>query len=258
MRYGVCANTDSATALHVAGYDYIELAVAGDLMPDSSEGDWASKRQEIEAMTLKPEAFNSFVRTGKIVGPEADFDRLERYVDTACRRASQVGGEIIVFGSGGARNIPEGVPRGMAESQLVDFLEICGEAGSNYGVTVVIEPLNKKESNVFNFVSEGAEWARRIGMPNLRNLADTFHMEVENEPLTAIYESRDVLAHVHVADTDRLAPGTGRYEYASLFRTLESAGYDNRISIECNWQGNMETNLVFALQKLKSAKKETG
>jgi hypothetical protein len=43
-------------------------------------------------------------------------------------------------------------------------------------------------------------------------------MERLHELLSALVEARDILAHDHVADTGRLAPGTRNYDYVSLFR----------------------------------------
>lgn len=235
MRFGVCAGIGQAELLAEAGYDYIELSAAGDLVQEANETDWAEKRWAIDAMPLRPEAFNSFVRTGKIVGPEADFERLRRYVQTTLARAAQVGGAVIVFGSGGARNIPEGFPREEAERQLRDFLNLCADASERSGVAVAIEPLHRGESNIINRVSEGAAWAREIGRPGVRNLADTFHMEREEEPLWAILASADVLAHTHTADTGRFAPGTGTYDHVTFFRILRAARYDSRLSSECTW-----------------------
>src|SRR5437016_4457639 len=107
MRFGVCAGIEAVALLAEAGYDYVELSVAGDLIPEGDAVAWAEKCRAIEAMPLRPEAFNSFVRSGKIVGPEADRERLRRYVQTALERAAAVGGKVIVFGSGGARHIPD-------------------------------------------------------------------------------------------------------------------------------------------------------
>lgn len=236
MRFGVCTEIAHAPVLAQAGYDYIELSVAGDLIPEADEAEWRVRRRAIEAMPLHPEAFNSFVRTARIIGPEADFALLRRYVDTALTRAAQVGGHVIVFGSGGARSIPEGFPPAEAERQLTDFLHLCADASDRTGVIVVIEPLWRAESNFIYRVREGAEWARRIGRAGVRCLADTFHMEQENEPLSVLRECADVLAHVHTADTGRLAPGTGHYDHHALFQMLLTAGYDRRLSIECHWR----------------------
>ena len=235
-----------------AGYDYIELSVADDLIPDANDAAWAEKRQAIQAMPLRPEAFNSFVRSGKITGPEADPERLRRYVRTALSRAREVGGEIIVFGSGGARNVPDGFPREQAERQILDFLGWCADASDKTGVVVVIEPLNKQESNILNTVTEGAEYARRVARPGVLNLADTYHMEKDAEPLSAIVVSGDILAHTHTADTGRFAPGTGTYDHAAFFRALKEAKYDARLSVECTWK-DFAAEVGPALAHLKAA-----
>ncbi len=253
MRFGVCAGSETAGQLAAAGYDYIELSVAGDLIPDEDAGAWNEKRRALETLPLRAEAFNSFVRTGKIVGPDADFDRLRRYVTTALERAAQIGGKIIVFGSGGARNLPDGFPRETALRQLRDFLALCADASDTTGVIVAIEPLQRAESNVINLVSEGAELAREVGRPGVKNLADTFHMEREGEPVSAIVASADVLVHTHTADTDRNAPGTGTYDHTAFFRALRAARYDAHLSIECGWQGRFAEQIGPALAHLKAA-----
>lgn len=251
MRFGVCAEIGAAKHLAACGYDYIELSVAADLRPECDTAEWSKVRRRINAMKLRPEAFNSFVRSGKIVGPDADSGRLRNYVTTALKRAKQVGGDIIVFGSGGAREIPADYPADLALAQLIEFLNYCGDASEATGVTVVIEPLCRAECNNINLVSEGASLARAIGRPGVRNLADTFHMEAELEPLNAIIDSKDVLAHAHTADTGRYAPGTGSYDHKALFRVLREANYDARLSIECNWANQFLHLAGPALEHLK-------
>ena len=251
MRFGVCAAPEQAGLLAEAGYDYLEASVAGDLIPEEDEAAWAEKRRPLLSLPLRPEAFNSFVRSGKIVGPEADPARLRRYVDTALGRAAEVGGEIIVFGSGGARQIPDNFPQDRADAQLQDFLGFCADASDRSGVTVVIEPLARSECNFLNLVSEGAAWARTVSRPGVRALADTYHMEQEDEPVSAIVNAGDVLAHAHTADTGRRAPGTGHYDHAAFFRALKAAGYDGRVSIECSW-GDFAAEIGPALAHLRA------
>lgn len=252
MRWGVCAQIDQAQQIAGAGYDYIELSAAGDLVPDQDEAIWNEKRNAINAMPLRPEAFNSFVRTGKIVGPASDMARLERYVHTALARAAQVGGKIIVFGSGGARDVPDGFDRNEAAEQIRTFLGFCADAHDQTGVIVAIEPLRRAESNIINSVGEGAGYVRAIGRPGVRNLADTFHMEADHEPLSAILDNGDTLAHTHTADSGRLAPGTGTYDHAAFLGALKTAGYDDRLSIECKWN-DFAAEIGPALVHLKRA-----
>lgn len=257
IRYGVCCALRHAPAVKEAGYDYIELTVAGDLVPDEGENAWAEKRRAIEAMPVVAEAFNSFIRTGKITGPEADFDRLRRYVDTALDRAAQVGGKIIVFGSGGARTVPEGFPREEAERQIVRFLNLCADAAERTGVVVVVEPLNREESNILNTVAEGARFVQAVNRPGVRNLADTYHMEKDGEPIGDVAKYGAVLTHTHTADTGRFAPGTGSYDHAAFFRELRRAGYAGRLSIECSWR-DFDAELGPALAHLLRAWEQSG
>ena len=251
MRFGVCTGIENAELLKEVGYDYIELSVASDLIPEADEHDWNAQRLKIEAMPLVAETFNSFVRTLKIIGADVDTERLRRYVDVALERAAQVGGEIIVFGSGGAREIPDGFSLETANRQMEAFLNLCADASERTGVVVAIEPLQHGECNSINLVSEGAAWARQINRSGVRVLADTFHMERENEPLKAIVSARDVLAHAHTADTNRHAPGTGTYDHAAMFRAFTTAGYDARLSIECDWQDRLAEDAAVSLIHLK-------
>ena len=188
MRLGICAGINQAKTIADAGADYIELSVAGDLIPDDGDDAWKDKRAAIEAMPLKAEAFNSFVRTGKIVGPDADFARLESYARTAAARAAQVGGKIIVFGSGGARQVPEGYAREAADADLLRFLNLCADAYETTGVIVVIEPLAYAECNILNTVDEGADMARRVARPGVRGAGG--HVSYGSERGIARFDSR--------------------------------------------------------------------
>lgn len=253
MRFGVCVGVDRAPLLAQVGYDYIELSCAGDLVPDDDDAVWATHRAQIEAMPLRPEAFNSYVRTGHIVGPEADFERLERYVHRAAERAAQVGGAVIVFGSGGARRVPDGYDRELARKDLIRFLNFGADAYEKTGVVVAIEPLNQGECNILTTVREGADYVQAVNRPGVRNLADTYHMEKDGEGLDAVLETGAVLAHTHTADTGRNAPGTGEYNHEALFRALKTVGYDDRMSCECRWEGDFGEAIAASLAHLRRA-----
>jgi sugar phosphate isomerase/epimerase len=146
-----------------------------------------------------------------------------------------VGGQVIVFGSGGARTIPEDFSRDAAIKQIIDFLHLVADAADGTGVTIAIEPLNRKESNVINSVAEAVEIAGQVGRPSIRVLADFYHMDEENEPLSHLVQYEDWIAHIHVADTGRHAPGTGQYPYETFAGQLQQAGYAGMVSVECRW-----------------------
>lgn len=253
MRFGVCAGMDKAALVAHVGWDYIELGASSALCPEADIAVWEAKRVELLALPLPCETFNLFVpRHLRITGREVDEVALTRYVHTALARAAEVGGRVIVFGSGGARQVPEGFSAEQAEEQLLRFLHVCADAHETTGVVVAIEPLNRQECNVIHTVEEGTRLARLVGRPGVQNLADTYHMERNGESLETILAGADVLVHVHTADTDRKAPGTGHFDHVALFQMLQKATYDARVSIECSFT-HLEEELEVALAHLKAA-----
>lgn len=79
----------------------------------------------------------------------------------------------IVFGSGGARNIPDDFCRAEAWEQLVSFGRLAAGAASRHGVTLGAEPLNRKECNVLNSVKESAAYVHEVGHSHFRLLVDS-------------------------------------------------------------------------------------
>jgi sugar phosphate isomerase/epimerase len=149
--------------------------------------------------------------------------------------------------------VPVGWPVECAVEQVIAFLALCADASDQTGVTVVVEPLCRKECNLINTVVQGSEIVRTLGRSGIRLLADTYHMEAEDEPLSVIEAHCDIIAHVHTADTGRFEPGAGSFDYKALFRTLRQAGYDNRLSIESSWTKMTGENLAKAHRKLSEA-----
>lgn len=129
---------------------------------------------------------------------------------------------------------------------------MAAEAASLHGITVVVEPLTKRETNIIHTVREGVDLAREVDSPHITALADTYHMEMEGEPVEVLVDLASQLSHVHVADTGRLAPGTGTYDYRRLRQCLEDGDYAGRVSIECRWR-DFQAEAPAALQALREA-----
>lgn len=259
MKIGVCAGANVANVLAEAGADFIEMTVAGAISPLSADGEWAEKRDTYRALSLPAESFNVFLPGSLRITGEADqlagTDDVRSYVFSALRRVREIGGSVIVFGSGGARNVPEGFPKERAVEQIREFLRVCAEATEETGVTIAIEPLNKGECNIINTVAEAVtEYAAVLKHPGIRVLADTYHMELENEPISVIKEHREYIAHVHTADSKRVAPGQGEYDHVALFRLLQEIGYTGRLSIEAGFK-DLPAQIADSLRHLRNAEK---
>ena len=62
-------------------------------------------------------------------------------------------------------------------------------------------------------------------------MADFYHMDEEQDPLQALSKLDGLLVHMHTADTHRLSPGTGRYDYGSFLNALRMGGYGGRLPL---------------------------
>ena len=236
MQFGVCCGPDMTSIAAGASFDYAEWSVGALLKPREPESAFLESLAAVRAASLPFPAVNCFVPGDlKITGPDADLSTLRKYVATTFERAERAGVEIIVFGSGGARAIPDGFDRGAARGQLLEFCAMLSPVAGNHGVTVVIEPLQRAECNVLNSVSECAALVREVGHPALRLLADSYHMMCDNDPFDDIVPNGDILAHVHIATVpNRLAPGAEPCDFTLFFNALAKAGYNGRVSIEGN------------------------
>ncbi len=245
MRFGCCCGIADAPLIRDAGFDYLELPV-GALMSATDEAAYQRVMQEILAMGLPVEACNVFIpATLKIVGPTVEREPLWQYAATALQRMGEIGVRVCVFGSGGARSIPDGFDRTTALAQLASFLDHVQETSARHNVRVVIEPLNRGESNVFNSVGESDGFNQSRGLAGIGVLADLYHLSVEGETYDGMIAAGDRLGHVHVADADRSAPGEGAAtDYAGFFQTLKRMAYPGTISIEARWRVTVRDELA--------------
>jgi len=254
MKYGVCAPIESASILAAAGYDLIELHVQRDLKTTEGEDAFAPMLANIREAAVPAMAANCFVPGDlKITGPAVDPDALEAYASTAFERAARAGIETIVFGSGGARRIPEGFDRGTAWQQLVRFGQRIGPLAAAQGITVVVEPLNRRECNVLNLIGESARYVREVDHPSVRLLVDAYHWAVEDDSEEDLVAAMPLIRHAHIATyASRMAPGLEPCDFGPFFRALARGGYDGPISIEGRWSA-LESDAAEALATLQEA-----
>jgi sugar phosphate isomerase/epimerase len=238
MELGACTSPGLGAEIKAAGGDYIEWSVAHGLIPDQDDSVWQKNRVLASACPLPILACNSFLPGSyRCIGPEADPEKVLHYAATAFRRAEQVGIEIIVFGSAGARRLSEGVQREAAVDQFATLLWKMGQIAQEHGVTVVIEPLRHQEDNFINTVVQGAEMVERVGHPNIRLLADLYHMLQNGEDPADLQKVGHLLKHCHIAEKEgRTAPGVMGDDFRPFFSALKSVGYRGRMSIEGQWK----------------------
>lgn len=253
MQIGLCAGLEKLAGLPLGGLDYLEPAVGGLLCPQKDESGFAERLGLARALGLPLLAVNVFIpRELPTTGPAVDAQAVDRFADIAFRRAAAAGVRIIVFGSAGSRKVPEGFDHGAAFEQLVGHLERWGPMAAACGVTIAVEALQKKECNIINSLTEGAELVRRVDHGAVRLLADTYHMASDGEGPESIRRFAELLVHAHCADpAGRVPLGVGPADHRPYFRALKDIGYRGGVSIEAHRWDNFAAQLPTAVAALR-------
>lgn len=233
MKLGVCTSIPNAAQMAQLGYDYIEppLREIAALSPTS----FAGQRRMLADAGIACEVMNCMLPGElRVTGPSAEMSRAGGYLAAAFERAALLGAQVIVFGSGASRNVPEGFDRTTATNQLLELLSIANRHANQCGLYVAVEPLCLEECNLINAVSEAVALVSAAALPRVGVLGDTYHMALAGEPFEALTAAGDLLLHVHIANpVGRRFPRPGDGQpYGALFGALRRGGYHGRVSIE--------------------------
>jgi sugar phosphate isomerase/epimerase len=233
VQVGLCTPLRNIEAAKAAGFDYLELGTAE--IAALADADFEKAVADIKQLGLPIPATNLFLpATLKVTGPQIDREQQMAYVRKAFDRLSRLGTQIVVFGSGGARRVPDGFAKDEAFKQLVEFGRRIAPEARTRGITVVIEPLRREETNIINSAAEGLALVEAIGDPNFQLMIDFYHLASEREDPAIVLRANQHIRHLHMANPQgRVYPlEWEEYDYAPFFANLRKIGYDKRISIE--------------------------
>jgi sugar phosphate isomerase/epimerase len=260
MQLGFCTDPATLAALPFRPEcDFIEGHVVNFLLPESPDAAFAPHAAALRGCGFPMPAANVLLpATLKCSGPDLDYERLDRYAHTVFRRCREIGMTRIVFGSAGARIVPEGFPVARAFEQYVDLLRQFAPLAEEQGVMIVVEPLNRGECNLINTVREGAEAVRRANHPAVKLLVDLFHMLRNGESPDDLLAVGPLIRHAHLAENrDRAAPGTHGEDFRPYLRALRRAGYNDRLALEPIWT-DLPTQLAPALREVRQQLADAG
>jgi sugar phosphate isomerase/epimerase len=136
----------------------------------------------------------------------------------------------MIIGSMQGRSGP-GATKAQAKAHLRDGLERLDAQAKAIGGNILYEPLNRYETDQCNTLAQGTELIRGLSCTKL--LADWFHMNIEEADMVeSILKAGTDIGHVHFADTNRLAVGSGHLLVHPLIDALRSIGYCGYLSAE--------------------------
>ena len=149
---------------------------------------------------------------------------------------ADLGGKILVHGSPGARQIAQGQSPEVALAHATECFVAVAKDAEQAGVTYCIEPLAKSETPLINTVEEAAAIVREVDSPALRTMLDTCAAgQAERQPIPDVLDRwlpSGMIAHIHLNDPNRRAPGQGELRFAPILAALRRQGYDGIASVE--------------------------
>jgi len=149
---------------------------------------------------------------------------------------ADLGGTILVHGSPKQRPIEPGDGKEVALARAAECFAAVAADAEEAGVTYCIEPLAPAETPLINTVAEAALIVEQIGSPALRTMIDTCAAgQSEAEPIPELVERwlpSGLIAHIHLNDPNRHAPGQGKLRFAPILAALQRQNYAGLCAVE--------------------------
>lgn len=107
------------------------------------------------------------------------------------------------------------------------------EVAQKAGVEIVLEVVNRFETNLLNTTAQGLEYLGMTGRDDVRLHLDTFHMNIEEaNPAAALRLAGDKLGYFHIGESNRGYLGDGTINFDLIFDALLDIGYARDITFE--------------------------
>ena len=148
--------------------------------------------------------------------------------------AAEVGGMVslgLVMG-GGVIGAEQEEKRNEFFKRFVESCEMLLKISVPLGVDLVVEPMNRYETDNLKSSQEALTFIEKTGLP-LYLMLDTFHMNIEDVNLIESFQMcMPYTKHIHFLDSNRLAPGMGHLNMEEIYRILERQGYGGFLCLE--------------------------
>jgi sugar phosphate isomerase/epimerase len=212
-------------------FDAVEI-----FAPSAADVDPAELRRLLTKHRLEIAAFGTgagwLVQKLTLTSPDPQI-RLaaRRYIAAIIDLAGGFGAPAIIGSMQG--RIEPSHSREQAMAWLKESLTDLSSQAASYGVPLLLEPLNRYETNVFNRLTQTAEFLNSLGSHNVKLLADLFHMNIEESDIfSALRSSASLIGHVHLADSNRHAFGFGHTDFTKVKSALREMNFCGYLSAE--------------------------
>ena len=214
------------------GFDVVELSLRD---PADISKDW------VQSLLSKYSLNLSAIATGQsclhdamcLASPdESGVQGAVRRIGAHIEFASNFGAAVIIGGIRGSFSGSESEKAAQHERAL-RTLATCADMAAVHGVQLLIEPVNRYETNFINTAEEAIQFIDKAGHPEIKLLLDTFHMNLEEvDIIVTLRKYSDRIGYIHFADSNRQAPGLGHFPFHQVMSTLLEIDYQGVITAE--------------------------
>ncbi len=249
---GVVAGAELTEVVRRAGADHVEPTIAGNLAVRDGTG-W--RRNEVYAGQRFP-SFAVLV-PGDLPLLTTELGTVRSYFESVLPIVRSVAepGATIVFGSGTARNAPDGMAGDDALRRFGEVVRTARDVAAANDLRIVVEPLSRAETNVLHTVDATVTFLDGAALGGVGVVADLFHIRNEGESFEVLRRHGDRIGHVHLSDPDRRPPGTVDDVWHEFLAAVHDGGYRGAVSLECRWALDAETaeaEIRSALERVRS------
>lgn len=243
MKFSMCTAVYGMNDLHdtinraaMHGFDAVELTAALHLGVDSTPQYRREVRSWLRDAGLECSGLH-YIFDGSVKLATPDRERNAECLEYLCRVidvAADMEAKTVIIGSGGTtRSFDAGVDRAEGIRCMADVIRGAGDYAADKDVFLAVEAINRYETNFLNTMQQATEFAQLVDHPNVRTMADTYHINIEeSDPVEAIRTYGHALQNLHLADSNRHAPGTGHIDFKAVAEALLETGFDKYCSFE--------------------------
>jgi D-psicose/D-tagatose/L-ribulose 3-epimerase len=164
---------------------------------------------------------------------EAVVRRGEELLANAVKAVRDIGGNKLGGILYSAHTKYNSMPTELGWKNSVGAIAKTAEVAKNAGVDLVLEIVNRFETNLLNTTAQGLKFIEQTGSDHVLLHLDTFHMNIEEaNPAAAIRLAGDKLGYFHIGESNRGHLGDGVIDFDLIFDALLDINYQRDIVFE--------------------------
>ena len=213
------------------GYDGVEVSMR---KPDELDLNLIQKQAESRGMEVAAvhTAGIGFQDKVWLCHPDKNIRKVAMKRLKGCLDAASFYGVEVIIGSFRGM-LSDGEEREESLKWMHDAFKESSDYAASKGTRVLFEPQHRFSVNFGFTTQDGIQFIQEINSPGIGIMLDTFHMNVEDTSFAAsIFDCKDHLGILHIADSNRMYPGAGHIPFGDVIRALRHINYKGYLTVQ--------------------------